>query len=595
MQTKNNKLFRQEALERLSSPERLDQMIQVVSPRAWLPLSAIGFLVATAGVWSVVGRIPLNVTGQGVLIQPRQVVQFQSPSAGGLLNLKIKVGDTVKRDQVIATIDQSATKQQLEQEKAKLAELERQKIDTNKLQKQQISQELNTLQKQQQDLQESLRRESISPLLRQQTLTALRQKRQSLEESLRRESIAPLLRQQTLNALTQKRETLKESLRRDSIVPLLRQQTLTVIEEKRQNLKKQKQEVSSLIKTLEQRVEAHRSLFEEKIITQEQLLQVQQEYMKSQLQVSDIETQLKELDVQKTTNEREYMQNLNRINEIKNNIQEIDIQATNAEREYQQNLTKVNEIKNNIQQVEIEKTTAEREHLQNLNKIDEITTKIKDLKNQETKLAQQDLEKTVSQTNQIQEIKHKIAQLEKKVAGESKIVSQYDGKILEISVAPGQILSAGMRLGAIEAEDPRAKIVSVVYFADKDGKQIKPGMSVQVTPSVVKRERYGGIIGKVTRVSPFPVTNQEMSAIIGNENLANNLSESLKSGGGAPVQIFAELEEDSTNTSGYQWSSSKGPALKITSGTTASVRVQIAEQAPISYVIPIFKSLTGVN
>ncbi|MEG3847874.1 NHLP bacteriocin system secretion protein [Microcoleus sp. herbarium19] len=595
MQTKNNKLFRQEALERLSSPERLDQMIQVVSPRAWLPLSAIGFLVATAGVWSVVGRIPLNVTGQGVLIQPRQVVQFQSPSAGGLLNLKIKVGDIVKRDQVIATIDQSTTKQQLEQEKAKLAELERQKIDTNKLQKQQISQELNTLQKQQQDLQESLRRESISPLLRQQTLTALRQKRQSLEESLRRESIAPLLRQQTLNALTQKRETLKESLRRDSIVPLLRQQTLTVIEEKRQNLKQQKQEVSSLIKTLQQRVEAHRSLFEEKIITQEQLLQVQQEYMKSQLQVSDIETQLKELDVQKTTNEREYMQNLNRINEIKNNIQEIDIQATNAEREYQQNLTKVNEIKNNIQQVEIEKTTAEREHLQNLNKIDEITTKIKDLKNQETKLAQQDLEKTVNQTNQIQEIKRKIAQLEKKLTGESKIVSQYDGKILEISVAPGQILTAGMRLGAIEAEDPRAKIVSVVYFADKDGKQIKPGMSVQVTPSVVKRERYGGIIGKVTRVSPFPVTNQEMSAIIGNENLANNLSESLKAGGGAPVQIFAELEEDSTNTSGYKWSSSKGPALKITSGTTASVRVQIAEQAPISYVIPIFKSLTGVN
>lgn len=595
MQTKNNKLFRQEALERLSSPERLDQMIQVVSPRAWLPLSAIGALVATATVWSVVGRIPLNVTGQGVLIQPRQVVQFQAPSAGGLSKLKIKVGDSVKRGQVIATIDQSALKQQLEQEKAKLAELERQKLDTNKLQKQQISQELNTLQKQQQDLQESLRRESISPLLRQQTLTALRQKRQSLEESLRRESIAPVLRQQTLNALRQKRETLNESLRRESIVPLLRQQTLTVIEEKRQNLKQQKQEVSSLIKTLQQRVEAHRSLFAEKIITQEQLLQVQQEYMKSQLQVSDIETQLKELDVQKTTNDREYMQNLNRMNEIKNNIQETDIQATNAEREYQQNLNKINEIKNNIQQVEIEKTTGEREHLQNLNKIDEITTKIKDLKNQETKLAQQDLEKTVSQTNQTQEIKRKIAQFEAKLAGDSKIVSQYDGKILELSVAPGQILSAGMRLGAIEAEDPGAKIISLVYFADKDGKQIQPGMSVQVTPSVVKRERYGGIIGKVTRVSPFPVTNQEMSAIIGNENMANKLSESLTAGGGAPVQVFAELEEDSNNISGYKWSSSKGPSLKLTPGTTASVRVQIAEQAPISYVIPIFKSLTGVN
>jgi HlyD family secretion protein len=77
--------------------------------------------------------------------------------------------------------------------------------------------------------------------------------------------------------------------------------------------------------------------------------------------------------------------------------------------------------------------------------------------------------------------------------------------------------------------------------------------------------------------------------------MANNLSQSLTESGGAPVQIFAELEEDSTNTSGYKWSSSKEPALKITSGTTVSVRVQIAQQAPISYVIPIFKSLTGVN
>ena len=41
----NNQLFRQESLERLSSPEQLDQMMRVVSPKAWLPLTTIGFLV----------------------------------------------------------------------------------------------------------------------------------------------------------------------------------------------------------------------------------------------------------------------------------------------------------------------------------------------------------------------------------------------------------------------------------------------------------------------------------------------------------------------------------------------------------------------
>ena len=55
MQAKQNKLFTTEAIDRLSSPERLDHMMQVVSPRSWLPLTAIGCLVAAAGVWSAIG------------------------------------------------------------------------------------------------------------------------------------------------------------------------------------------------------------------------------------------------------------------------------------------------------------------------------------------------------------------------------------------------------------------------------------------------------------------------------------------------------------------------------------------------------------
>ncbi|MBE9106776.1 hypothetical protein IQ229_18115 [Nostoc cf. edaphicum LEGE 07299] len=40
MQLKHSHIFRQEALERLSSPEQLDQAIQVVKPQAWLTLVA---------------------------------------------------------------------------------------------------------------------------------------------------------------------------------------------------------------------------------------------------------------------------------------------------------------------------------------------------------------------------------------------------------------------------------------------------------------------------------------------------------------------------------------------------------------------------
>lgn len=63
-------IFRKESLERLSSPEQLDQLMQVVSPRSWLPLASLGGLVLLALAWSILGRIPITATGQGILVRP---------------------------------------------------------------------------------------------------------------------------------------------------------------------------------------------------------------------------------------------------------------------------------------------------------------------------------------------------------------------------------------------------------------------------------------------------------------------------------------------------------------------------------------------
>ncbi|RUR72306.1 NHLP bacteriocin system secretion protein [Chlorogloeopsis fritschii PCC 9212] len=478
MQLKQNKIFRQEALDRLSSPEQLDQAIQIVKPQGWLTLTAMGFLVAMVGVWSIFGRIPLTVTGQGILIRPRHVVQFQSPSSGQLLNLKVKPGDIVKKGDVLGVIDQSALKQQLQQEQAKLQQLQIQNQEIDKLKKQLITQQIQILKQQRMDMESSLKREQVTPKLRDQTMSAIAQKRQSLQQ--------------------------------------------------------RKQQISYLLEILKQRVENRRQLLEESAISQDLFVQTQQEYFNTQTQLLDIETQLKEL----------------------------DIESTNTQRDY----------------------------LQNLNKTDEIKTKIKDLKTQETKLQTQELQQSIEKTNQIREVKRRIAQLELQLAKESNIISKYNGQILELSVVPGQIVNSGIRLGSIEAEDPKTKLASLVYFANKDGKQIKPGMSVQVTPSFAKREREGGIVGKIANISSFPVTTQDIAAQVGNQEIAATLAGK----GEGKVQAFVELQEDPTTPSGYKWSSSQGPLLKLSSGTTTSVQVKVGETAPISYIIPILRSWTGI-
>ncbi|WP_414573705.1 NHLP bacteriocin system secretion protein [Nostoc sp. CCY 9925] len=478
MQLKHSHIFRPEALDRLSSPEQLDRAINVVKPQAWLTLSTMSFVVAVAGVWSVFGRIPLTVTGQGILIKPHHVVEFQAPSSGPLLTLKVKPGDVIKQGDVLGIIDQSVLKQQLQQEQVKLQQLQTQNEETDRLQKLLIDQQIITLGQQKMDLENNLRREQSAPKLRDQTLRAIAQKRQSINS--------------------------------------------------------RKQQINYLLKSLQARVDNRRRLFGDRVISQDMVVQAEQEYFNTQAELSEIDVQLKDLEIQETTTQREYLENLNRIDEIK--------------------------------------------------------TKIKELNTQNTKLQEQDLKQRIDKANQIREVKRRIAQLELQLSQESRIISKYNGHILEVSVVPGQMMNPGTRLGSIEAEQPNSKLMSLVYFANKDGKQIKPGMSVQVTPSFAKREREGGIVGTVANISSFPVTTQDITAIVGNKEIAA----SLAGKGEAKVQALVELEENSTSISGYKWSSSNGSDVKISSGTTTSVQVKVGEKAPISYIIPMLRSWTGI-
>jgi HlyD family secretion protein len=414
-----------------------------------------------------------------VLIRPRKVVQFQAPGSGGqLVTLNVEVGDVVRKGDVLGTIDQVNLRKQLQLERAKLAELQAQNQNASALQAQRSALDKKAIQQQRQTLQ------------------------QSLEAT---QNVTPILKEKGL-----------ESLRRDH-----------------QNLEQRLQAFQELGPTLKQRWEKRKQLFSEGAITEDVVLQTQQEYLSNLANISDAESQLKQLDVKEADTQRQYLENLSSIANFKAQLRELDSKAAS--------------------------------------------------------LAQQNLEGSTTRQNQIQDVKRNIGQLELQLQTNSKILSEYSGRILEIAASPGQVLSPGVRLGAINAEKHSDKLVSVTYFTVPAGKQIKPGMQVQVTPSTVKRERFGGILGTVNAVSAFSATPQGATTLVGNEEVVKNLMSD-----GRQVEVFAELQEDSSTPSGYKWSSSKGPPLNISPGTTALVRIKVGERAPISYVIPILKSITGV-
>ncbi len=61
-------LFRKVAVERMSSPEQLDQLLKVTTPKSWLALAAVIAFFTVVIVWGYQGELSTKVSGDGVLI-----------------------------------------------------------------------------------------------------------------------------------------------------------------------------------------------------------------------------------------------------------------------------------------------------------------------------------------------------------------------------------------------------------------------------------------------------------------------------------------------------------------------------------------------
>lgn len=120
------KLFRESALERLSSPEQLDRLIQVTNPRGWIALLAVWALLFMIIIWSVFGEITTKEHGQGIIVAGGGLKIVGASGTGRLLTIGVAVDEHIDIDQVIAEIDKTELNDQITEAKASLQELQSQ-------------------------------------------------------------------------------------------------------------------------------------------------------------------------------------------------------------------------------------------------------------------------------------------------------------------------------------------------------------------------------------------------------------------------------------------------------------------------------------
>ena len=99
-------VFRRAALERLSSPEQLDQLMRVTTPRGWLALLALCGLLVGALSWALWGEAIEQVWGYGILLRAGGVTNLEARVSGLLTEIYVDIGDEIEDGQVVARIAQ---------------------------------------------------------------------------------------------------------------------------------------------------------------------------------------------------------------------------------------------------------------------------------------------------------------------------------------------------------------------------------------------------------------------------------------------------------------------------------------------------------
>ncbi len=108
-------IFRKEALRSVSSPERLDERIVMLSPKLWLGLLSVLLVMVIAGIWGLFGRIDTQVQGAGILMKAGGIRAVTAKTSGIVQYLNVGVNDPVKQGQVLGVVEQPVLEMEIKQ------------------------------------------------------------------------------------------------------------------------------------------------------------------------------------------------------------------------------------------------------------------------------------------------------------------------------------------------------------------------------------------------------------------------------------------------------------------------------------------------
>ncbi len=179
----------------------------------------------------------------------------------------------------------------------------------------------------------------------------------------------------------------------------------------------------------------------------------------------------------------------------------------------------------------------------------------------------------------------------------SQIISTGTGRVTSVLVEHGMIVDTNQAIVNINdtSESHADNWVLYAYYSLLNSGKIKVGMPVLITPSMVKAEREGSILGVVHSVNNYVQSAEALNLKYRNKNFSDAI---FKMSNNMPVEVKIMLTNNSDNFSGFEWTSGSGPNIKIPEGTYCSTSIAVETLRPIEIVFSKFRKMffgTGVN
>jgi HlyD family secretion protein len=189
--------------------------------------------------------------------------------------------------------------------------------------------------------------------------------------------------------------------------------------------------------------------------------------------------------------------------------------------------------------------------------------------------------------DRVAELRRRVAVLREELRQSTTVTSPCGGEVVEVKAYPGATVESGAPLFTIQPEQQSLEVLA--YMPSQQAKLIRAGMEAMLTPSNVPREEYGYLKANVLAISEFPATPTALLRRFENESISSSLTME-----GPVSEVRLALRASPGDPSGYEWSSAKGPRLRLSSGTLCGIHIIIKRQRPFSLVFPLRRERFGL-